>query len=231
MAKDPAFLFYPNDYIGGTMGLTFEEKGAYMELLMMQFNRGHMTSRMIGQTIGKLWDNIKDKFQVDDKGLFYNPRLEEEQIKRKRFTDSRSNNKKGTNQHSKKRGHMTSHMEDENENEDKDENLKGSMREKINFSDLENTQWFESILRYLQLKINFEELAKYWQKFQDAMIADNDLFRDKDDYRSHFRNWVVIQIEKNEKNRTNNRTGFKSDTTEQAIKSVANGFIDYTPGT
>jgi len=26
MSKDPAFLFYPNDYIGGTMGMTFEEK-------------------------------------------------------------------------------------------------------------------------------------------------------------------------------------------------------------
>jgi hypothetical protein len=53
--KDPAFLFYPNDWIGGTMGMTFEEKGAYMELLMMQFNRGHMTSHMIAQTVGQLW--------------------------------------------------------------------------------------------------------------------------------------------------------------------------------
>jgi uncharacterized protein YdaU (DUF1376 family) len=48
MAKDPAFLFYPNDYIGGTMGMTFEEKGAYIELLMLQFNRGHMDGHMIG---------------------------------------------------------------------------------------------------------------------------------------------------------------------------------------
>jgi uncharacterized protein YdaU (DUF1376 family) len=53
MAKDPAFLFYPNDWIGGTMGMTFEEKGAYMEILMMQFNRGHMTSHMVGQTVGQ----------------------------------------------------------------------------------------------------------------------------------------------------------------------------------
>ena len=44
MGKDPAFLFYPGDYLSGTMGMTFEEKGAYVELLMMQFNRGHVTS-------------------------------------------------------------------------------------------------------------------------------------------------------------------------------------------
>ena len=125
MAKDPAFLFYPNDYIGGTMGMTFEEKGAYMELLMMQFNRGHMTSHMIGQTIGQLWDKIQDKFIEDDKGLWYNVRLEEEQIKRKTFTESRRNNVLGINQHSnkpkKQSGHMTSHMENENEDENKSE--------------------------------------------------------------------------------------------------------------
>ena len=117
MAKDPAFLFYPNDWLGGTMGMTFEEKGAYMDLLMMQFNRGHMTEHMIGLTVGQLWVNIKDKFKIDDDGKFYNERLEIEQIKRKRFTDSRKNNKSGKNQYSKNKGHMTKHMENENENE------------------------------------------------------------------------------------------------------------------
>ena len=118
MAKDPAFLFYPNDYIGGTMGMTFEEKGAYMELLMMQFNRGHMTTHMIGQTVGQLWDNLQDKFVKDEKGRWYNLRLEEEQFKRKAFTDSRRNNLEGINKHKKKVGHMSVHMENENRNED-----------------------------------------------------------------------------------------------------------------
>lgn len=124
MAKDPAFLFYPNDYIGGTMGMTFEEKGAYMELLMMQFNRGHMTKHMIGQTVGQLWDKIQDKFIQDEQGLYYNKRLEEEKIKRKKYTESRRNNKEGINQYTKKKdkkgGHMTGHMENEDENVNKD---------------------------------------------------------------------------------------------------------------
>ncbi len=139
MSKDPAFLFYPNDYIGGTMGMTFEEKGAYMELLMMQFNRGHMTSHMIGQTVGQLWDTIKVKFLQDDKGLWYNVRLEEEQNKRKTFTESRRNNVSGKNQYTnkpkKQSGHMTSHMENEDENvievkkESKDKNKIPSVEE------------------------------------------------------------------------------------------------------
>ena len=98
--KDPAFLFYPNDYIGGTMGMTFEEKGAYMELLMTQFNRGHMTEQVTKQVVGHLWESVKEKFTQDGDGLWYNERLEQEQIKRKKFTESRRNNLGGKNQHS-----------------------------------------------------------------------------------------------------------------------------------
>jgi hypothetical protein len=119
MAKDPAFLFYPNDYIGGTMGMTFEEKGAYIEILMLQFNRGHMTSHMIGQLVGQLWESIKCKFVQDEQGLWYNIRLDLEKDKRMSFTQSRRNNIKGLNQHTI--GHMTSHME--NENEDVNRNI------------------------------------------------------------------------------------------------------------
>ena len=131
MSKDPAFLFYPADYIIGTMGMSFEEKGAYMELLMMQFSRGHMTSLMIGQVVGQLWDKIKDKFAQDENGLWYNERLEMEKMKRINYTESRRNNMSGKNQYSikdkNKQGHMTSHMENENENKDANEK-KGDAR-------------------------------------------------------------------------------------------------------
>ena len=39
MGKDPAFLFYPGDWTSGTQGYTFEEKGAYLTLLCVQFDR------------------------------------------------------------------------------------------------------------------------------------------------------------------------------------------------
>lgn len=122
MAKDPAFLFYPNDYIGGTMGMTFEEKGAYIELLMLQFNRGHMDGHMIGHCVGKLWESIKCKFIQDENNLWYNERLDIEKAKRKAFSESRRNNIKGKNQHMK--GHMTTHMENVNEDVNKTTNIK-----------------------------------------------------------------------------------------------------------
>lgn len=125
MAKDPAFLFYPSDWISGTMGMTFEEKGAYFDLLMAQFNQGHMTSHMIGRMVGQLWSTIQHKFEQDENGLWYNVRLELEKEKRKTFTESRRNNLTGKNQHTEKepkkighkKGHTTSRMENVNVNE------------------------------------------------------------------------------------------------------------------
>lgn len=157
MAKDPAFLFYPNDYIGGTMGMTFEEKGAYIELLMMQFNRGHMTSHMIGQTIGQLWDTVKVKFIQDSKGLWFNKRLEEEQTKRKMFTDSRKNNLSGKNQYTDVSGHMSNHMEDEN----KDVIIDGNIN---NLCLMKNS------------KITIEDIKKAFEKTEDLLYADPEFY-------------------------------------------------------
>lgn len=126
MAKDPAFLFYPGDYIAGTMHLDFICKGAYVDLLMLQFNRGHMTldmiKHMLGDKFGHVWGQIKDKFLVEkENGIdyYYNKRLRIEKEKRQKYVQSRTNNKKGNNQYKKNKGHMTIHMENENVNENK----------------------------------------------------------------------------------------------------------------
>ena len=148
MSKDPAFLFYPNDYIGGTMGMTFEEKGAYIELLMLQFNRGHMTSQVIGQVIGQLWVKLQDKFKIDEKGLYYNERLDLEIEKRKTFVQSRFNNLLGKNQYTKKEAHktnhMTSHMENENENVivNRNRNNKGAKNKKLIIPTIEEVKQY-----------------------------------------------------------------------------------------
>jgi len=127
MAKDPAFLFYPGDYVSGTMGMTFEEKGAYVDLLMLQFNRGHMTLHMIQHTVGHLWDQIKSKFKQDEDGLWYNVRLDFEKERRKNFTKSRRNNLSSKNKANKKephmKQHMNSHMSEHMENENINENI------------------------------------------------------------------------------------------------------------
>lgn len=101
MTKDPAFLFYPGDWLGGTLGMTLEEKGAYLELLICQFNSGHMTSHMVGRMVGQVFGQIQEKFKKDENGLWYNERLDKEIEKRKSFISSRLNNLKGINQYTK----------------------------------------------------------------------------------------------------------------------------------
>ena len=154
MAKDPAFLFYPGDYVSGTMGMTFEEKGAYMDLLMLQFNRGHMNTHMIQHTIGHLWEQVKCKFIQDQEGLWYNVRLDVEKVKRKTFTESRRNNMKPKNKpkedspyETHMQPHMNTHMENVNEDINKDININKSKCS------------FEQVYEYMSLRIG-KEIAK-----------------------------------------------------------------------
>lgn len=126
MGKDPAFLFYPGDWLGGTVTFTRHHKGAYMDLLMAQFNSGHLAIKDIKDTLGldfeSMWeDKLKSKFSVDNEGRFYNERLDIEITKRKNFTQSRrSNLSQKENTTSNTIPHMESHMvvrmENENEN-------------------------------------------------------------------------------------------------------------------
>jgi hypothetical protein len=132
--KDPAFLFYPGDWLSGTLGMTFEEKGAYLELLLVQFNQGHMTEHIVNRIVGALWQSIRHKFIQDEKGLWYNVRLEQEQMKRSKFTDSRRKNI-SKRYEATYVGTKTLHMENENENENinKDKNESKETKPKFSF--------------------------------------------------------------------------------------------------
>lgn len=218
MTKSPAFLFYPGDWLGGTLGMTLEEKGAYMELLILQFNRGHMTSHMIGQVIGQNWVNIKCKFSIDSDGLFYNKRLDIEKEKRKMYVESRNNNRSGENQHTKKikkqahktkdiKGHMTSHMENENENENINEY---GIENKNQLAKIKNFQIPEisELVEYFELRHSSEiEAAKFYNFYQSKnwMVGKSKM----KDWRAAANGWVL-------RNKTDFKNGGqKLDRTDQ----------------
>jgi uncharacterized protein YdaU (DUF1376 family) len=97
MAKDPAVLFYTNDFLTGTGHLSRAEKGLYIELLCYQQQKGPLTYDFIckvsGADFDKIWPAIKDKFHCEN-GLFFNKRMIEEAEKRKKYSESRSVNRK-----------------------------------------------------------------------------------------------------------------------------------------
>lgn len=75
--KDPAFLFYPSDFLTGTMFMNNEQVGIYVRLLCSQHQHGGIIDKvsfnsMVGQN-----ELIRTKFVETENG-FYNIRLMEE---------------------------------------------------------------------------------------------------------------------------------------------------------
>ena len=95
MAKDPAFLFYTNDFQSGAQFFTNEQVGKFLRLLMAQHQHGHLSEKQLMLISQSYDDEVMQKFVQDEQGLFYNKRLETEIGRRKKFTDSRSKNKLG----------------------------------------------------------------------------------------------------------------------------------------
>lgn len=83
MAKDPAFLFYSQDFYTGTRDMTPEERACYIDLLIYQHQKGYIltdTKRMMmhcsGVAEATLIATLEAKFKLCDKG-WYNERLKE----------------------------------------------------------------------------------------------------------------------------------------------------------
>jgi hypothetical protein len=128
MSKDPAFLFYPSDFLSGTMLMTDEQVGRYMRVICYEHQNGHISEEDMLK-ICKTYDkDIFKHFKTDKNGLYYNIRLEEEIERRSAYSASRSANRK-TKQPSHVK-HMNKicktyvkHMEDETITENEDENI------------------------------------------------------------------------------------------------------------
>lgn len=90
MARDPAFLFYASDFLTGVQDLTMEERGQYITLLCIQHQKGRLTNKLIKLTVGTVNEDVLSKFSKDDKGNYYNERLEAEIQKRKEHSAKQS---------------------------------------------------------------------------------------------------------------------------------------------
>jgi hypothetical protein len=86
LAKDPAILWYWDNWFTGTMLMTKHQKGCYMDLLGAQFNNGHLSleeiKTILGADFGPHWPTLQKKFKADESGLFYNERMDVEVNKR-----------------------------------------------------------------------------------------------------------------------------------------------------
>lgn len=122
MAKDPIFPLYYNDIDRSTKTWTDEEFGAYMRLLMEQWDKGSLPKdyqrlTRIATSLDKNWPLLKDKF-VDHDGVLKNVVLEEIREKRNKHKEKQKENVSKRYQKSTKQPTKIVPLEDEIENED-----------------------------------------------------------------------------------------------------------------
>ena len=199
MAKDPAVLFYTSDFLTGVRRMTYEQVGKYITLLCMQHQYGSLTEKDMLHICGTYDEDIWCKFEKTDAG-FLNKRMHEEAEKRKRYSESRRNNKiKGSQSK-----HMTNicesynkHMENENENEviNKNKIQKGRGFLKPELFEVQN--YFEEVgnLNEAEGFFNYYE-SNGWKVGKNPMK----------DWKAASRNWI-----KNSKNYKSHGTTTKSN--------------------
>ena len=93
--KDPAFLFYPGDYLSMTMGMSRIERDCFTQLWLLQFNCWSFTEDQakneLNEDYEEVWPVIRDKFK-EENGKYYNEYLRDKIIKRMNYCRSRKQN-------------------------------------------------------------------------------------------------------------------------------------------
>lgn len=92
--KPPAFQFYADDFLGGTITMSLDERGLYVTLLCLQWSRGYVTQddakRMAPAMAQPSLSHVLAKFDEHENGQLKNKRLELEREKQASFRVSRS---------------------------------------------------------------------------------------------------------------------------------------------
>lgn len=163
--KDPAFLFYPADFLIGTMDMTDEEVGIYIRLLCRQHQKGNIRPdlKINGQLMEDLPGEILSKFCRDNQGNYYNKRLKTEIEKREKFTQSRkANGSKG----GRPKNHMDNLKESNREaigkptdNHTENENVNENVNESKMYGEFENVRLSGEELEKLKLRFPYD-----WQQ-------------------------------------------------------------------
>jgi uncharacterized protein YdaU (DUF1376 family) len=210
MGKDPAFLFYPNDFDAATKFFDDAQVGLYMRLLIAQFQHGHLSERQINFITKERDEMVFTKFKKDEKGHFYNERLDSEIAKRVKYSESRRKNISKRYDSTHVDTHVTTyedthvkvmkhHMENENENENRNEisgiGGMGERVDKLNYLQVwEKLKNDSDFIRSLKIRGNCNQvrLEGFCTKFFAKHIGDGKTWPNEFELRKHLGNYVEI---------------------------------------
>ena len=157
--KDPAVLFYTQDFITGTILMTDEQRGKYILLLCLQHQKGKLTERDMLKICGIKDEDIWCKFHQEN-GYFYNNRMLLESEKRTKYCNHQKENINKRWNKNKYHGNTTVlPLENENENENEDINInedKNIIKREIKFK----SEVYEFTEKYTDAMLN--KFVSYW---------------------------------------------------------------------
>lgn len=198
--KDPAFLFYPKDFLTGCSDLTMEERGQYITMLCIQHQKGHISSKWLSINLPNASSDVLSKFVPNEEGNLINIRLDVEIEKRSKHTPKKiaaavlggliSANKLKTKDAKKIREQFKI---DDFVDLDKD-----LMKQKI-------SEWFKHMLNLLvngDVNVNEDVNGDKEKKEREKYFLDNPKVQfpfDSENFMKNWRVWVDYRIESRKK--------------------------------
>jgi len=210
MAKDPAFLFYPGDYLRDTQTLSESTQVAYDRIMCEHMRNICISKRQLKFFTKRLdSDEIEELMDVlteIETGKYQITWVAESIEKRRKYSESRRKNRKGKSSKTPNNISETydDHMENENvigNENNNDSFITEEQREKL-INDLQSSsQWKISVVRSINHEIKkqvpFETLDKWIEIFVDHAISVNEADKNWKQIQAHFKNWFVKQLRMN----------------------------------
>ena len=225
MANDPAFLFYPGDYLRDTQCLSEKAQVAYDRIICE-----HMRNICISQS---QLDFFTKRLNVDEKqellmvlapvkGGFHVPWVTESITKRREYSESRRKNREGTPKEKKK--NISKSYDSHMENEIVIENVNEILNEYENWTKQiveGNDQFFEQM--FVKESIPQSPNIQFW--IYDHRDLLNRYPKMRPPNQQAFRQSCIKHIRENYKKPTNGKSnGTKQDQVRSAAEYVANHY-------
>lgn len=216
MAQDPAFLFYPGDYLRDTQCLSEKAQVAYDRIMCEHMRNICITQQQLNFFIKRLNEDEKDEIKMiltKIPGGFQISWVAESITQRRLYSESRRKNKQGKTKNISKS--YDSHMEIEIENviEDKKENK--NLNE---ISDFEIGKSIEYVKTTGQKSFTPDQVKEYWAAF--LIQTENEFYNNRDKKIQHFRNWLKKQDNGTKQTSTNSSEQSERGTSGKRVDAV-----------
>jgi|688.fasta_scaffold707585_1 hypothetical protein len=196
MAKDPAFLFYPGDYLRDTQCLSEQAQTAYDRIMCEHMRNICISQEQLNFFTKRLTPDQKSEVLMvltKVSGGYQIAWVAESIEKRRNYSDSRRKNRKSK---PKKKETYVPHMENENENEIESINT----NKKLSKSEIESDLFNDAIfVEQMQMTHKGKDIKQAWNECWNHHSTSPSPPRESWEWRQKLNTWLSIKSNNNGK--------------------------------